>query len=391
MTAALLRRLARGVTVLAMVGSVTATAACVQQQSPCSPGPGVGGLAVAVGGRANSPQWAMPVDLKPRIDAVLDATESGKDVGVTLLRVDGDPGIACVLRYDASAQNSNARANARTNVLNAVASQISAVRANSPEANPLKALALAAASAQDGGTVVLLDSGLQTVAPLNFTVEGVLDTDPDDVVEQLARAGQLPNLSGRAVVLIGIGYTAAPQASLDEARRTRLVELWTKLAQRAGASSVVVSDTPNTESAVPGVPEVTPVAVPPVVSVHPGCNTQAIFADSGAVGFVPDSTEFRDPAAARGALTEFGRWLGENPTARSTVVGSVAHYGANTTGGLSLARAHCVRDVLIQTGAQAAQITAVGMGWGPFPTRTGPPGAPHDERNRRVVVELTCA
>ena len=219
----------------------------------------------------------------------------------------------------------------------------------------------------------------------------MLDTDPDDVVEQLARAGQLPELSGRAVILIGIGYTAPPQASLDEARRTRLVELWTKLTQRAGASSVVVSDTPNTESAVAGVPEVTPVAVPPVVSVHPGCNAQAIFADSGAVGFVPDSTEFRDPAAARGALTEFGRWLGRNPTARSTVVGSVAHYGANTTGGLSLARAQRVRDVLVQTGAQADQIAATGMGWGPFPTRTGPPGAPYDERNRRVVVELTCA
>jgi outer membrane protein OmpA-like peptidoglycan-associated protein len=206
----------------------------------------------------------------------------------------------------------------------------------------------------------------------------------------LAKAGQLPDLADRTVVLVGIGYTAAPQASLDEARRTRLVDLWSRIARQAGASSVVVSSAPNTGPAAPGVPAVTAVPVPPVLSVHPGCNTQAVFADDGAVGFVADSTQFRDPAAARGALVEFGHWLAQNTTAHAHVVGSVAHYGSDDTNGLSLSRAQRVRDELVAIGAKAAQVDAVGAGWGPFPTRDAPPGQPYDERNRRVVVDLTC-
>lgn len=385
------RAVARGIAAVTLVGATAVLSACGQATSPCSPeGAAVGGLAIAVGGRANSPQWSMPTDLRPRLEAVLDQTEAGQAVGFTLIRVDGNPGISCVLRYDASAQNSDARANARANVMNAVADQVSHVRAIEPEADPLKALGIAAASAGPGGTVVLLDSGLQTVAPLNFTVSGVLDTDADDIVNQLAKAGQLPDLEKRTVVLTGIGYTAPPQVSLDQARRSRLVDLWTTIAKRAGATSVVVSSTPNTGPSVDGGPAVTPVPVPPPVSVHPGCNTQAIFADSGAVGFVPDSTEFRDPSAARNALAEFGRWLGNNSAARATVTGSIAHYGANDPNGLSLARAQRVRDMLIATGSSAGQITAVGMGWGPYPARDAAPGEPYDQRNRRVVVNLSC-
>lgn len=44
-------------------------------------------------------------------------------------------------------------------------------------ADPLTALSRAAAAAGQGGTVVLVDSGLQTVAPLDFSAAELLDAD----------------------------------------------------------------------------------------------------------------------------------------------------------------------------------------------------------------------
>jgi hypothetical protein len=61
-------------------------------------------------------------------------------------------------------------------------------------ADPLTALSRAAAAAGQGGTVVLVDSGLQTVAPLDFSAAKLLDADadtdqapPDDVSDSRNR------------------------------------------------------------------------------------------------------------------------------------------------------------------------------------------------------------
>ena len=42
-------------------------------------------------------------------------------------------------------------------------------------------------------------------------------------------SGQLPDLSGVRVFVVGLGDTAAPQVSLDTASRTALVDQWTAL------------------------------------------------------------------------------------------------------------------------------------------------------------------
>src|SRR4029077_8318458 len=112
------------------------------------------------------------------------------------------------------------------------------------------------------GTVVLGDSGLPTVAPLDFHVSGLLDADPDAAVQELSSSGYLPDLSGRTVVLAGIGYTAAPQSPLDDRRRLNLVHIWQKIVTGAGAKVQTVTS-PNTAPAMTDVPAVSTVDVPP--------------------------------------------------------------------------------------------------------------------------------
>ena len=147
---------------------------------------------------------------------------------------------------------------------------------------------------------MLIDSGLQTVTPLNFAREQLLNADPDAVVSQLRAAGELPDLQGRTVILDGIGYTAPPQAPLDEDQRNHLVELWQQIAYAAGAKQVQIITTPDTASAGSTRLTVSTVRVPPPNNVSLGCNQQSILSDDGAVGFQPNKTTFRDDAAARG-------------------------------------------------------------------------------------------
>lgn len=372
------------VAIVVLAGATPVLVACSDPPQPCSTA-AKAGLAVAVGGRANSPEPLVPDRVGTLIDkAVTDGT------GIDIIRVDGRPSIACAVSFKSDAANPVARADDLNRFKRQARGAVSAARAKEPEANPLQALTLAAASAGPRGTVVLLDSGVQTVAPLDFKVQGLLDADPDAVVRALSSDGYLPDLNGYTVVLAGIGYTAAPQAPLDDRRRINLVHIWEKIVSAAGATVETVTS-PNTAAALENVPAVTLVDVPPTDVVRIGCNTESILSNDGMVGFLPDSTTFVDSGLARMALAEFAAFLRQNRGAYAKLVGTVAHYGADVgDGGLSRRRAQRVRDVLVDLGVDGSRIIAQGAGWGPFPTKASPPNPADDARNRRVVVTITC-
>jgi outer membrane protein OmpA-like peptidoglycan-associated protein len=354
---------------------------------PTTPVPGV---AIAVGARANSPAPDLPAEVFALFDAAV-----AQEQGITLVRVDGAPTVACVMRFHSEAGNAVAREDDERRFRDRVRAAIAATRAHAPEADPLAALGVAAAAAGQDGTVVLVDSGLQTVPPLNFGADDLLDQvvaiGPAAVVGKLRDAAALPDLGGAAVTLVGIGYPAEPQPRLDEARRATLVELWEHIVDEAGARSVTVLGAANTGDAVPDVPEVTLVPVPPVDNIDLGCDTTSVLHDAGPVGFEPNRTEFVDPAAARDALREFADWLVDNPTGRAVVTGTIAHYGADEPGrGLALDRAEAVTAALVRLDARPEQVSAVGGGWGPYPARDAQPDPHSDLLNRRVVIELVC-
>ena len=367
------------------LGALTLTACTDDPAQPC-PTAARPGLAVAVGGRANTPAPSLPDRVGELIDqAVTDGT------GIDVIRVDGRPSIACAVSFKSDAANPVAQADDLNRFKRQARGIVGATRAKEPEANPLEALVLAGHAAGPGGPLVLLDSGLQTVAPLDFRVPGLLDADPDAVTRALADRGHLPDLSGHTVVLAGIGYTAAPQSPLDERRRANLTRIWEKIVTAAGATVETVT-TPNTAGALENLPTVSPVEVPPPDVIRVGCNTESILSNDGAVGFKPDSTTFVDSKRARQALAEFAAFLTPNPSAHVTLIGTIAHYGTDDgDSGLSRQRAERVREVLVDLGVARSRIAARGDGWGPFPAKDSPPNPADDQRNRRVIISIRCS
>lgn len=389
------------ITVLAAVlasASLLTTGCALFQGKPraCPVSPVPPGLAIAVGDRTGSPQPSWPVQLDEQLQQVITTTEydtgrhQSATTGITFVRVDGRPSVGCVMTFDASAANPGAEKDARNGFTESVQHEVRTLAAARPEADELTALSQAGAAAGPRGTVVLIDSGLQTVAPLNFAKAHLLDADINAVVAKLRAAGELPHLQGQTVILDGIGDTVAPQAALDQSQRDHLVGLWQQIAYAAGAKHVQVITAPATGTGQGGLPPVSPVPVPPPDNVTLGCDQESVLPDDGAVGFLPNSKTFRDPGGAHTVLARIAGWLNQHPAAGVSLTGSIAHYNQGVPGGLARSRAEAIRSALIRLGASPGRITAAGAGWGPYPTKTAPPDPVSDPLNRRVVVRFSC-
>lgn len=349
-----------------------------------------GGLALVVGARSNMPA--------PTVDgAAAAALESALALqsDLSLVVADGAPfelDAWSLVVSDANEQAAEAdRAAHRQRINQALAG----AAAETPEVDLLAALELGARSISSAGgphTLVVVDSGLSTVAPLDFTEPGLLDADPAELAASLDAAGQLPDLAGADVVLQGLGDTADPQPAIGRAQRANLVAIWTAVAEAAGAGDVRVEDAPLTGAAVGGLPDVS--VVPPGDSVQ--CTADAVVLTGGGVAFEPDSATFVDPAAAADTLRPIAEQMsGGGLTA--TVTGTTARVGdpaGQQT--LSLQRAQAVADVLTDLGVPARSLAVVGLG-SEFPEYVvdhEPDGSlipAAAAANRKVVIDLTGA
>jgi OmpA-OmpF porin, OOP family len=366
---------------------------CVPPAWVCPTDAAASGLAISIGDRANSARPLWPKELDAEVLSLAQAAENGADGrGATLVRTDGAPAIGCVMAYEATAKNGPAKKSQRDDFIALVKGELTKVPAVTPEADPLTGLTLASKAAGPGGTVVLLDSGLQTVAPLDLRRDNLLDRNLDLVVAALVKAGAVPDLRDRKVILAGIGYTAAPQPKLSESGQGRLIELWQKIARAGGAREVLTVITPNTTPAADGRPKVGIVPVPPQDNAVPKCDATIVYSDDGKLGFQKNDVVFRDEPGAKAELAKIANWLRDNPSATARVTGSIAHYGKDEgNAGLSKRRAERVGAVLVTAGAAPRQIVARGEGWGPFPAKNAGPDQLSDKRNRRVVVDLFCS
>ncbi|MFE1596976.1 OmpA family protein [Nocardia sp. NPDC058705] len=241
---------------------------------------------------------------------------------------------------------------------------MNSLRADAGEADVLGALTVAARAARTGAgtpTILMADSGLQTVAPLDFSQRGVLGAEPGEISEFLRRAHALPDLSGVAVLLAGIGSTTSPQQPLTDAQAANLRAIYRAVLGAAGALCVAFLDT---------VPDRTPtgspfpVALVPVPATPTFAATPTVF-DSETLRFLPDSEQFADSAAARAVLAPVVAALRADPRLRLQITGTTST-GIPGQGRdrieLSTARAESVRAVLISEGIAADRLTAHGVG-----------------------------
>lgn len=349
-----------------------------------------GPVALAVGARANQPMPQVPEKIGT---LMMKASYHGKRISV--LRVDGDPQVVGGAEFASTAKNTIAWQRDLEGFVKTLNQAISTVKATKPEANPLEALARASEQVGSGGTVVVLDSGLQTLPPLDFRAKGLLDAEPKEIVDFLERYNNLPKLEGRQVVLVGIGMTAEPQKSLDTARRKNLLAIWQEIARRGGAKCVEVDAQQRKETPATDVGQVvSPVDVPPPVNVPADCS-ETILRDGGSVKFRPDSATFVDEAAARDALSALAdRIIAGRLTVKLT--GTTSSWGNSAEGKrkLSRERADAVKQILVGHGVPGDRISTDGVGY-PYPgsvnDRDGKGNLIPDlaAQNRNVIVQLS--
>jgi len=386
-------------TALAAATAVTGLAGCSASSSPSTATALAGTcltsqaapLAVAVGVRSNVPTTKFPAAVGALLQTTADA---GKQI--SLVRIDGQPKIFSPPTFSTTDQNGPARSRDINEYLNRNVNPIlhDQVHAQVAQADVLTALSLAASATGPDGNIILIDSGLQTVAPLNYQQAGMMMAPPSDVVAFLRKQNLIPDLKGRHVLLSGFGYTAPPQPVLNEAQRDSIISQWEAIVQ-AGGGCASVDPTGNTAAAVPGLPAVA-VAKPPPPVVFSNCGT-IVLSDAGSVGFVRGKATFRDPSSAQATLRQLGSKLKQG-SEHITIIGSTSSEGGDTVNDpLSRQRAGAVAGILTSMGIPSSRMTTVGDGshWPGRVNDTGPGGVllpAQAEQNRVVVVQLPrCA
>jgi outer membrane protein OmpA-like peptidoglycan-associated protein len=315
-----------------------------------------GGLAIVVGAHSNMPA--------PELSGVADAeleTAVVAESYLALVVADGKPFESATGRLLASDENDTARDQDREANRRMVRGGLADAAAVTPEVDLLGALDVAArsiSSASGRHAVVVVDSGLSTVAPLDFTEPGMLDADPAELAASLAAAGELPALDGADVVFQGLGDTADPQPAIGRAQRTNLIAIWTAIAEAAGAGDVRVEESQLDGDAPAGRPHVS--IVPPGSSVE--CTPGRVVLTGGDVAFRADSAEFVDAAAAAETLRPIAAQLATGGLT-ATVTGTTARVGDDAgQERLSRERAQAVADTLAGLGVPAGALTVVGLG-----------------------------
>ena len=341
--------------------ALTLSACSTSGQTPaagsgCSdPLPDRQATAVVLGSHANSP--APTVEL---LDCYMSAALTDGHRVVVIVN-DGQPEAVMDLSITISPRPQSGvkdRNSARTEL-----EQAFSTTADDEENNPLEAIAQAARSLSttEGPRLVLVvDSMLQTTGALPMQ-DGMIGMDSQDAVEYLTSTGQMPELAGTTVVILGLGATSQPQQPLDSRTTRQLEELWRTILAAAGAEVVIDVRMPTADPQ-PGLPPVTPVVVespePPIIQGE--CRVRL---EEATIGFLPNSAEFLSPEAARGAIDQVADELRACP---SDIVVTGTTSSAGTERGrriVATARATAVAEELAQRlGISVEDIDIRGVG-----------------------------
>ncbi|MGV9364469.1 OmpA family protein [Amycolatopsis sp. NPDC003731] len=358
------------------------------QPGECVPAPDKP-VSLVVGGRMGSQRPTLTREVQDLLSGAVANQQA-----VQVFRVDGEPSRVVKISPVIDGKNDARRKQQAGAAVQQITTAVTGVVPKKPEADDLAALSQAAKLTDEGGTVVLMDSGLSTAGAVSFLNDGMFDADPGEVANFLAGKQLLPPLRDKTVLLVGTGLTAEPQAALDDNLQKRVTALWKAIADKAGAKCSAPVDVPSKREAVKVDQPVSQVKLPAPVTFQP-CGT-TVLRDSGPVGFRPNEANLRDEKAAQSTLQALVSQL-TGGSQKVNLVGNTATYGKpEDSVTLSKQRAETVKALLVQAGVAADRISTVGDGQtGKYHEPDLGPGGTLDPakaaRNRSVVVELSCA
>lgn len=346
---ALPRRLSTAVVLATVAVSATACTAAV----PSDPS---GGLAIVLGARSNMPTAQLQGVAR---QVALNAVDTRSPVSFVV--ADGAPFVMGDADQEAGQPGSESSGTPHIDDRDALQDAVASAAARSPEADLLAALAVAAQQLKGSPgrpTILVVDSGLSTTGALDFRRPGLLNADPADLAESLARAGDLPDLSGLHVVYQALGETAPPQTALGAVAREKLIDTWTAIAREAGAVEVTVERSSSDQAPDEELPPVSVVGEAGGVS----CRENSLVLDGGDVSFLADSARFRDPDAASAVLEPIAERI-QAANATAVLTGTTADVGdVQGQKQLSLQRAQAVADLLARLGVAEKRMTVEGLG-----------------------------
>ncbi|GAB2572186.1 hypothetical protein GCM10027168_01140 [Streptomyces capparidis] len=250
------------------------------------------------------------------------------------------------------------RRNARADCLDKQLRRTSTTSPAADRTDVLGALAAAADQLASGGSrrVLVATDGLTNTGCADLRSAG-FDGDEEikAVVNRCHEAGELPDLTGAEVNLVGIGRSASGKAP-SSPQTAWLVRLWSRLCEATGALSCKVAPSAKMKAAgrntPAGKPE--PEVSFPAVSERPTGRVTTITLP-GSVLFDTDRAELT--SAATSALDDAARRIEELDAVSVAVSGHTDSRGTEQRGRhLSLARAHAVRSALAQRGIPVASV-----------------------------------
>lgn len=356
-------------------------------------------LAVVIGAHANAPR----ANTSLIYDAVLEACgQSGSTI--SLIVNDGAPYASVVdipeTKAGLSSEKYKSIAEERARQILELADSM---LARTGESDLLSAAALAARHLQseEGGRkeLVILDSGLTTVPPLDFTESPLESIRTEQVLDALEGQDAIPDLEGiQSVCFYNIGDVAQPQSRITEGNRRMLTEIWNGIFTRAGAEKVEFrADLPLSSCYAEG--EVPEVSVMPVVERASALSWEeadleeldAVSFGEEAIAFLPDTDELVDREAAKEVLEGAALYMAGHPEFCAMLVGTTAKTGdPESCVSLSGKRAEAVRELLIEKGIDGARLETAGTGYeNPFYINDQKDGGLDEDaaaKNRSVIL-----
>jgi len=321
-------------------------------------------------------------NIQPVYEEVVESYYGGTfngEGGISIVTAEGAPQVYTTAfnKLSDGVTESKRQSEAELNTKSILRDAVS-LKAESEEIDLLRAINAAAESVNSSQAavkkIIIMANGISTSGVVDMT-QGYYLKSPEAVATQLMDTHSIEDLTGIYISWIGLGSTALnSKQKISDSNRHDLEQFWNTILAQAGAASVDFRSDVITGECDASLPKVSVVTFPDVILTldeEIEENTEVVKFNS--ILFEGDSAELLDWDEACATMQSAADLLISNPDCSYLVVGTTASTdGSIGISELSWKRAQACVDVLVSSGVNPDQITAVGLGNIPWAMRTVP-------------------